>query len=123
MVFIAGLPSSLLRGPRACECLEVSGWTTQTKQFLAELSKGVVEQGVQLKLEHAWLVCFSELPKIEAVSNAMDEWMYCWLAISRFKKIIQIGMTFATYPSSQMHILKKHLLTDIVWHETLAYML
>lgn len=93
------------------------------KTVLAELSKGDVEQAVQLKLKHAWLVCFSELPKTEAVSSAMDERMYCWLAISRFTKIIQIGMTFAIHPSSQMHMLKKLLLTDIVWHETLAYML
>lgn len=78
---------------------------------------------MQLKLKHAWLVCCSELPKIEAVSSATDEWMYCWLAIPRFTKIIQIEMTFATYPSSQMHILKKLLLTEIVWHETVAYML
>ena len=50
----------------------------------------------------------------------MGEWMYHWLVICRFTKIIQIEMTFATYPSPQMHILQKLLLTEIVWHETLA---
>lgn len=78
---------------------------------------------MQLKLRHAWLVCLSELPKPGAVSSATDERMYCWLAFSRLTKSIQIEMKFATYPSSQMHILKKLLLTEIVWHETLAYML